>query len=64
MASQACSSDVHLSIKWPERVYTDLTIWLNMLPLFTELVDVFLLNIFFQIVLGTRLIQKSNTAMT
>ena len=47
MATQ-CSGDVHLSIKWPERVYTDLPInfSLNLLPVFTELVNVFLLNPF------------------
>ena len=64
MASQAYSSDVHLSINDPSEFYTDLTIWLNLILVCTELVDVFLLNLFFQLVFGTIFIQESNTATT
>ena len=66
MASQACSSDVQLSIKWPEQVlyrFNNL-IKFDTSMYTTELVDVFLLNLFFQLVLGTRFIQESNTVMT
>ena len=35
-----------------------------MIPVCTELVDVFLLNLVFQLVLGTKFIQESNTVMT
>ena len=53
-----CQSNV------PSQFYTDLTIWLNLIPKCTELLEVFLVNIFFQLVLGTRFIQKSHTIMT
>ena len=43
--------------------YTDLTIWLNLIPICTELVDVLLVNLFFQLFLGTRFIQKSHKIM-
>ena len=46
----------------PSEFYTDLTIWLNLILLCTELV--FLLYLFFQLDLGTRFIQESNTVMT
>ena len=39
------------------------TCW-RILYLYTELVDVFLLNFFFQLVLGTKFIQQSNMVMT
>ena len=48
----------------PSEFYTGLTIRLNLIPLCTELVDVFLLNLFFQLVLVTRFIQESNAVMT
>ena len=63
MANQACSSDVHLSIKLIGELH-QITIWLNLIPSCTELVDVFLLSLFFQLVLGTRFIQKSHMDMT
>ena len=45
----------------PSEFYTDFT---DLIPICTELVDVFLFNLFFQLVLGTRFIQESNTVMT
>ena len=73
MATQ-CSGDVHLSIKWPDRVYTDLPINFDKIVKTvkfhisyekrSESVDEFLLNLFFQLVLGTKFIQETNTVMT
>ena len=64
MASQACSSDVHLSIKWPERVLYRFN---NLIKFDTYMYRIsrrISLNLFFQLVLGTRFIQESNTVIT
>ena len=63
MASQACMFQWY-SPSDPSEFDTDLTIWLNLIPICTELVDVLRLNLFFQLVLGTRFIQESSTVMT
>ena len=60
MATQLCSNDVHLSIKSPERVLYRFN---NLIKFDTELANPFLLNLFFQLVLGTRFIQKLHTVM-
>ena len=45
--------------------YTGLTIWLNLIHIIcTELVEVFLVNFFFHLFLGTRFNQKLHTIMT
>ena len=44
MATQACSSGFHLQSNNPSEFYTDLTIWLHLIPICKEAVDVFLLT--------------------
>ena len=64
IATQPCSSDVHLSIKWPKRVLCIFNNLIKFDTICTELVYVFLANLSFQLVLGTRLIQRLHTIMT